>query len=271
MKAPKYLLFLLVLAACERASDQDISPGNDDLIVVCGGITDEAKSHIVTLSYPATALNGSSAPVTGATVSITDGTTTWPLTEDDSIKGTYYTAAGVKGVAGNYYTLAFTTKTGSYAATDYLPSNSWFAPLKYTESSNGLYQITWVASMYNPSTPAMYEIFIDWSAVDGYQDSAAEDCRAHLYYYTLTSIDVSELFRPEIEKVYFPAGSVITEKRYSLSTAHEAFLRGLLIETAWRGGLYDATAANLPTNLSTGAIGFFSASSVYTLTIDVVP
>ena len=62
----------------------------------------------------------------------------------------------------------------------------------------------------------------------------------------------------------FPKGSSIIRKRYSVSEPYETFLRSLLSETEWRGGVFDIERANVNTNLSEGAIGFFAASTVVT-------
>ncbi len=260
-----------LLASCEKQADWQIQEADELPLVIRGGITDENQAHLITLCYPATSLNGPEQAVSGALVSITDGTQTWWLTEDDSLKGTYAPASAFAGITGKYYTLEVRVGEKIFRATDYMPANSWFSPLKYVKTNNGMYQVSWVASTYHPTTPAMFEILIDWSGVPGYEALSEDECRAKLYYFTLTSIDVSELFKPDFERVQFPSGTTITERRYSLSAAHEAFLRSMLIETSWNGGFFDAQAANLQGNLSSGATGFFYASSVYSITLNVVP
>ena len=37
-----------------------------------------------------------------------------------------------------------------------------------------------------------------------------------------------------------------------------------MIESEWRGGLFDVERGNITTNLSEGAIGYFAASTVIT-------
>jgi hypothetical protein len=41
----------------------------------------------------------------------------------------------------------------------------------------------------------------------------------------------------------------------------------MLMETEWRGGIFDVQHGNVITNLSSGAIGYFAASTVVTDTI----
>ena len=87
--------------------------------------------------------------------------------------------------------------------------------------------------------------------------------------YDIKNIDVQEIYAPEKEVFTFPAGSQIVRKRHSLSEQHVAYLRSLLSETEWRGGLFDIDRSNIPTNLSEGAIGFFGVSTVVSDTIIV--
>ena len=103
---------------------------------------------------------------------------------------------------------------------------------------------------------------VDWSSAPGYETENPELYKAKLYYYTLPTIDVNEVFAPNIEKVGFPSGTKITVRRYSLTDEHAAFLRALLLETTWSGGYFNTASANIPTNLSTGALGFFGACGV---------
>lgn len=272
MRKLLYIFLFLILVGCEKKTEWLLQSKDPGFIVVEGGITDEPKAHSVTLSYPVTDLNGIPEPISGAVVSISDGSTTLMLNESDSLKGTYVTDANVAGIAGRTYALNIDINDKSYTAIDYMPATTWFSPLKYGKSGDSdLYQITWIANAYNPITPAMYEILIDWSHVPGFENGDSINNHATLYYFTLTSIDVSEIFQPEIEKIYFPAGATITERKYSLSPAHESFIRCLLLETSWRGGLFDAISANVPSNVSNGALGFFSASSVLSLSVTVMP
>jgi len=92
-----------------------------------------------------------------------------------------------------------------------------------------------------------------------------------LLFYTLPTLDVSEIFAPQMEAVNFPSGTRITERRYSLAPEHAAFIRELLLETNWAGGIFNEAAANVTTNFSAGAYGFFGICSVTALSIIVEP
>ena len=78
----------------------------------------------------------------------------------------------------------------------------------------------------------------------------------------MPTIDVSQVFAPENEKIYFPKGSIIWIRKYALSNEYAEYLRAVLLETKWRGGFLDSQPANVPSNFSNGALGFFSVCAV---------
>ncbi|NTW34192.1 MAG: DUF4249 family protein [Bacteroidetes bacterium] len=124
---------------------------------------------------------------------------------------------------------------------------------------------------YAPVRYAMWEILLDWSNVRDFQNQNPDSCKARLLYYSLPTIDVSQVLPPEIEKISFPLGTTITQKRYSLTSEHAEFIRALLYETNWEGGLFDSAHSNLPTNISKGAVGFFAVCSVTSVSLIVNP
>jgi hypothetical protein len=73
---------------------------------------------------------------------------------------------------------------------------------------------------------------------------------------------VNNIFGPAKDTIYFPAGTKIIRRKYSLSKEHQDFIRTLLIETEWRGGIFDVQQGNVLTNISNGARGFFAACMV---------
>ena len=92
-----------------------------------------------------------------------------------------------------------------------------------------------------------------------------------MLFYTLPTLDVSQIFAPPVEAVSFPAGTVITESRYSLTPEHAGFVREMLLETSWQGGLFSSVPANVTTNLSDGAVGWFGACGKTTLSLVATP
>ena len=119
-----------------------------------------------------------------------------------------------------------------------------------------------VPNQFNEFEQAMYEITIDWSHL-----SSTAPTRAKLFYYTFNTVDVSQIFAPEKETVRFPVGSYVIVRKHSLSPEYAEYLRALVAETQWQGGLFEETRDNLPTNISNDGLGFFSACAVLTDTL----
>ena len=92
--------------------------------------------------------------------------------------------------------------------------------------------------------------------------SSFGNCSATEYFYTLSTIDVNKTFAPTKEIIYFPSGTTLIRRKYSLSEKHQEFLRSLLMETEWTGGSFDVQHGNVKTNLSNGALGFFAVCMV---------
>lgn len=267
-----YIIFLLLFASCEKQITWNLQSERSNLIVVDGMITDEIKAHIIKLTFPVENLNDVPLPVTGASVSISDGDSIYSLTETPANSGLYATSSDFIAKTGTQYTLLISYNNYIYTAKTHLLPGINFTPLQYDQNTeNDLYHFTYVASPFNATEYAKWEILLDWSNVPGYQQMDPDSCKARLIYYTLPTIDVGQVFLPEFEKISFPAGTLITERRYSLTADQAEYIRAMISETNWTGGLFDSAHSNVPTNLSEGAIGYFSACGVETLFLSVVP
>ena len=265
-------ILLLIISSCEKQTDWELKdlPGN--FVVVDGIITDEQRAHEIKLSLLVDELNKDPEPVSGAIVIISNEDFVYQLTETPTGSGIYVTDSAFITLINKHYTLQIYYNNNFYTAkTTLIPGNS-FSPLRYSKNTfDELYHIDWVANTFNTEKPAMYEVLLDWSGVSGYQNLNPDSCKAKLYYYSLPTLDVSEVLAPGKQKISFPVGTIITERRFSLSPEHAAFFRALLLEANWQGGLFDSERANLPTNLSQGALGFFGACSVTSLSQTVTP
>ena len=79
------------------------------------------------------------------------------------------------------------------------------------------------------------------------------------------------MFRPDKQDVYFPVGTKVVRRKYSMNQFQEDFVRTLMAETEWRGGLFDVQPGNVQTNLSEGAVGYFSVSQALTDSTIITP
>jgi len=261
-----YLILIVLLASCEELSEHTLHTENHDFIVVDGMITNEVKFHTITLSKPVSQLNEKPQPVSGATVLVSSELQVYTFHEDSTDAGRYISDIQFTGIRNRTYSLLVTSGSDVYSAKAVLEPPvllTEFIPLQYVKNTDDdMYRIAKIPSNYNPANYAMFEIMLDWSTAPGYENLNPDSCRAKLYYYTLPTIDVSEVFAPGTEKITFPAGTIMTQRRYSLTYEHALFFRALLLETTWSGGYFNTAPANIPTNMSEGAAGFFGACGV---------
>jgi hypothetical protein len=271
MKAKTIIGFLICISfftACEEIIDDTVSPEQSELLVVEGLLTNEKKNHKVKLTLPYSYQNNKEIPATGAFVAIINSDTALSvLNEFPKGSGEYYTDS-LRAVFGKFYLLFIRYKGKEYRAFDFPPPGERLNPLIYKEN------IVDDQSQYNlefedsGTSPNYINYDIDWSDTDRCT-STIENCKGELTYYDLKTIDVQEIYAPEKLVFFFPSGSRIIRKKFSVSDNYQKFLRSLLSETEWRGGLFDVERDNITTNLSEGAIGFFAVTTVVTDTVFV--
>lgn len=264
------IIILTIFFSCEKAIDWQFQMDADTTkIVVDGIITSENKFQTIKLSLPVACYNCPPVMLSGASVVVSDGQNDYIFAEDSLNKGIYVSTEKFYGIPGKTYYLTVNYNGKTYSAQAEMISVTDFEKVSYVlDSSKNLYKLTNLPSVFSLNENAMYEITIDMSELPEYADSSYEQSHIVLYYYRLTSIDISEIAHPDKEKIYFPYGSKITEKKYSLTPEHAEFLRSLLLETEWRGGLYDIEQGNVETNITDG-YGYFGACAVITKYVTV--
>lgn len=269
MKQLLLLILIVLITGCEEPVDWNLKSKATNLLVVDGMLTDEYKPHCIRLTRTVEQLNQKPEAVSGAIVRVFDEKQFHVFTESPVGSGYYYSDSMAAGI-NRKYTLGIQYNGVRYNAMARMAVVDYFEPLTYVAAEDsGMYELDWQPDVFNPDKPAMWEIIIDWSHLPAYSTVAPDDCKVRLLFYTLTTIDVSQIFKPEQMPVVFPKGSIITQRKYSLTERHEDFIRSLLAETEWRGGYFDVVPANVNTNLSEGAIGYFSVCAVKSIVLVV--
>lgn len=253
-----YILIFMMAVGCEEATDWPIDAKNNDLIVVEAMVTNEFKQHAIKLSRTISEVNQTPEAVSGALVAVVVDNVPYPFMEYPVGSGNYYSDS-VQAVVNRVYQLYINYEDIEYFASASMEPVTPLIPISYSlvDEENSLYTINFQDS----NEPSIKEYWISWGHLQSYQDLPSEETVARTFHYTLSSIDVNQSFKPEQETVKFPAGSIILRKKYSLTDEHEAFVRSFLIETEWRGSVFDVQKGNVLTNLSEGAIGFFAVST----------
>ena len=247
--------------SCEKEIERPLSNKEFNTIVIESILTNEYKYQKVILSLPSATQNQMRSPVSSATVSISSGDQEIQFTESSTEKGSYYSNEKFAASISKTYQLQINANGTNYNASTSIIAVSNYNPIDIKAISDSSYKLNSPTSSYNPSEQAMFELDLSWFA-----DSLVQ---IKTYRYQLNTLDVSIVFSPEEENIIFPKGTMIIGKKYSLTDDYAAYIRAMLAETHWQGGLFDDEKADLPTNISNGGLGYFTACSVVVDTLIV--
>lgn len=252
---------LITISSClEEVSIEAYVGEPSGRLVVEGLITNEKKAHYVKLSRTTNVIPKASAnPVTGAKVSISDGNSIFLLVEKDIGSGIYLTDSTVQGEAGRTYTLNIVVNGETYEAIDKMePVNEFdesdLLSIHFRQDKSGGYVNQLFTVAYGADKPSMvsYEIV----------NPRPQDKYTEIWYYTFPGADIDNIIPAPTESLEFIQGTIFRQVKYSLSNEHYLFLRAVLLETKYAGGIFGSIRANVPTNISKGGLGFFGACSV---------
>jgi hypothetical protein len=198
-------------------------------------------------------------------VRITDGTEVFDLHE--ASPGNYLTDDDVQGKPGHTYTLTIDWEGKTYTATSLLDPITPIDSLDYEVSEfqdeeNDFTEYVILLYATEPSTPddAYY-----WK---GYLVDAPTDLtRTYWEIAEDEFVNGNPINGAQVLQVEANPGDEFVLEQYSLSPEAFDFFLAVQTETIYKGGIFDAPPANVPTNLNNGALGFFVTTAVVRDTI----
>lgn len=257
-----------IVTSCEEILDIEYKGDNVRELTVEGMITTETKRHRVRLSYTGDFFSQSGAePVTGAEVTISDGENIHILNEYRA--GTYLTFSDVYGEVGKTYTLHIRLTDGSeYEASETLKACVPIDSIKQTRNYNSFlsgygYDVLYYGPEPEPAGDYyMYLLYLDDVL---YSDTITEVSFVSDEFVNGNYVHDFIIYRiREADLVHNP--TEVTLEMYSISRQYYDFMTALLLETSWRGSPWDGPPANVPSNVSNNARGYFLAADVNRIT-----
>jgi hypothetical protein len=242
---------------CERSIDWELSP-TESRLVVEAILTDEMGTQQIHLSQTFSDINGTPPPVTNASVTVHTQEEIIPFLPDPDLKGDFLSEIPFAVAPDAEYRLEISWDNKAYTATSQLSEvqpipNPAFIPIANTDSM----RLGDFVPIFDPIEQAYYQVDIDWAHLD-----TAALTQARLYFYTFSSIDMSQLLPPPREPVLFPKGSLVTITKYGLNDEFADYQRAKAIETDWAGNFFFGVSDNLPTNIQPDGLGFFSTCAI---------
>lgn len=265
-------LLPLLFLSCEEQTDWELDTNEPKVIVVEGVLTNERKAHEIRISRPMTDPNGKPQPVSGALVAIYEINANGDYTAHRVRQvqpGRYLTDTTLRAEFFKLYQLYILYQGQEYRGESFMVGVDQLKPLKYKQIPGR--EFWYELILQESNKPSMVEINLNWGHLPGFRDLPRDETRASIIYYTVNSIDVNKIFKPARERVPFPVGTRVYRRQYSMNQWQEDFVRTLMAETEWKGGLFDVQPGNVRTNLSEGAVGYFSVSQVVADSTIILP
>jgi hypothetical protein len=267
MKTIKNILliaFILTLFSCEKTIDFDLNNEENSRLVVEADLTDQVKAHRVKLTRTSSYYENQSAPVeTGATVTISDGTTVQLLTE--VTPGIYETPSTYAGIIGNTYTLTINTSNNqNYTASSYLASVAPIDTILFDLGKDFEDNDVLILQHFGPEPLGVGNNYMWLVNINGIDFTGKV---GDLTFVTDEFVDGNYIAGFEFQEIKLEDLPVVdtmkvTVEMHSISRPYYDFLLAVLLETEYNGGLFSGPPANIPSNISNGALGFFRASAV---------
>ncbi len=259
-----FTVLLISLASCEEPVDWEFQPGENGTLVVDAILTDELGIQELRLTRSYDDLNGEASPISATRVTVSNGQQSYLFTATADDATLYQSNEPFRATIGEALTLEVEWEGQNFLATNAAVPIAPLGQLDFQEVLNGDSLALIPPPIYTPAEQAMYVVDVDWSHL-----SNVEPTQARLYSYSFRTFDVNEVFRDDLESVFFPRGSIAIVRKYALNDDFAAYLRSLIMEKDWRGGIYDELPSSLPSNLTNGGLGFFAVAAALRDTLEV--
>lgn len=273
MKSIKILLLMflpaLVIFSCTERINIELDESYSRL-VVDGSVTNENTFHSVILSKTSSYyFNQPPIMVTGAGVTVSDGVSTWFLVE--VAPGVYRTATKMTGDPGRTYTLNIKLDTpvggySDYSASSVLYNTPVIDSLRLIFhpdwSKYGLCEVN--AFLQEPEGNDYYRFMISRNSVlvtdTLYEWYVTDDRLLAGGYASGATIGMLDQGDPS---QLIGKGDTVTAEINGITEEYADFITQAQEELRGSNPLFSGPRANIKGNISNGAIGFFSAYSVY--------
>jgi len=269
-----YIFALLFTVACKEDIDLNLKSHGTRMLVVEGQITSDTTAHQVRLSYTSDYYETGTELVENAAVSLSDGTNTFVLTEDNQERGLFKTDPDFYGLPGKTYSLSITGidsdedgETETYTAQSTMPATTLADSIRVAVVHKFYTDVLQISYFAKPEDPTPGDAYLfrasvnnvmvtdsldEWSFTDDklFNGQPAED-EPVIY------------LDQEIEQYKVKDGDLIMLEYSHIPYAYYRFLNDALWEY-WGSDPFGGNPANIPTNISgpRKAWGFFAAYSI---------
>lgn len=277
LKAQIFILLIsIIVTGCTEIIDDIRLDSTRPRLVVEGYISTDTTRHMVKLSKMGDALMKDQVQViSNASVTISDGATTFNLTEDPSKKGTYFTAPDVFGVAGRTYSLLIkNVDINNDQVMEEYTARSLLKRLNPIDSIHVIYNNTnprlfgWSINLYMMDPGQGRNFYLikvlknDQLLTDSiFKYSIGDNTGFEGKYYD--GFPVYNLRQERNDEKLTP-GDKVTVELYGITEDYFSFITSYITDYYPKVPIFSGPSANIPTNIKPidQAVGIFAAYSI---------
>ncbi len=275
MKNISYFIIFLTLIAfsCTERYEVELD-GSNPRLVVDGSITTDTMAHLVRLSKSAAYFsNRPLDPITGAIVTISDGTNTYVLHEDPNKPGDYYTDPTVYGLPNRTYTLSIkNVDINSDNEFEIFTGSSRLNPSNHLDSMqvdfiHKFYQDNYQIAVYGQDPGETRDIYMYKIKINGklITDTITEAQIADDEFFNGSYASYQPVYylTPTKNDELLKEGDTIVLEQYGITKAYSDFIMDIVNESHGADP-FGGQPANISTNIEDKdmSYGFFGAFSV---------
>lgn len=264
------ILSLITFGGCTEIVDIQLEEAGEPKLVVFGEITNEPKQHAVYLSLSTPYFYNQETPaVTGANISISDGSEAITLIEDYSNPGTYLTPEDYAGVPRKTYELLIENVDANndgmnetYSATTTMKNVSPVEDVSVIYNSRwGGWEVRLFA--HEPGETTDFYMFKVYKNDTLYTDTISNYWTTDDRFFNGSLINGPIVqFFDENRNEIVNTGDSITLEMAGITEEYYDFINGVIEEVNDKVPIFSGPSANVQGNISNGALGFFAVISV---------
>lgn len=273
--ASLFLLSIIATGCRETISDIRLDYTRPRLVVE-GYISTDTTRQMVKLSLLGDALMKEPVQVvSNASITISDGTTTYSLNEDPSQKGTYYTTSDVAGVPGKNYALRIANvdinndqKMEEYTAQSLLKRLNPIDSIRLVYNSSNPHFKGWSVNLYTMDPGEGRNFYLikvlknNQLLTDSlFKYSIGDNTGFEGKYYD--GFPVYNLREERADEKLTP-GDTITVEMCGITEDYYSFISSYIADYNPKIPIFSGPSANIPTNIKPfdDAVGIFAAYSI---------
>ena len=273
MKNFKSILYLALFSylsfSCTEVIDLELNKGDNLKIVVDAWLDNSGREQVIKLSLSTDFFDAETpSEATGAEVTVTSERTSYNFIEQEP--GRYVVDGLFDGQVGETFTLEILYKGETFTATQKMNRIADLDNVNFV-----LYEVFEEEDFnpaINPNRLDEWDIYVTFQEPEGVGDyyyfgnyNKRTGPETNLYlgeYYNDELLDGALIDNEYATYGFYEPGDTIVTEMFSISEEVHDYLFAVDNQTDFRGFIFDAPPANVPTNISNDGKGFFIVSAV---------